>query len=220
AVTLAPEQLRRRVSPEGKPIRPVLSHALAQLLLRAGNAAIALDGPESKSVPRHRSAGWFLALPLKAFGSVVLFAGLVVLLPLLLWRRRKPEQKVRYYCQKPWTDLNNFTVDGRMDVCCIATGASQEKYALGNILTQRFQDIWNGPMMREFRRTVNGTKPLPPCQRCPMAFSYQGPLFSPTETRALLHGRADRLRLTPLVRLARWLADMFMDRLLFRGFHK
>ena len=34
-----------------------------------------------------------------------------------------------------------------------------------------------------------------------MAYAYQGPLFSPTETRAVLHGRAARLRLPPLVRL-------------------
>jgi MoaA/NifB/PqqE/SkfB family radical SAM enzyme len=86
---------------------------------------------------------------------------------------------VKYYCQKPWTDLHNFTVDGRMDVCCIATGESQTRYALGNLLTQSFQDVWNGPAAREFRRTVNSDTPLPPCRRCPMAFAYQGPLFNP-----------------------------------------
>jgi MoaA/NifB/PqqE/SkfB family radical SAM enzyme len=86
---------------------------------------------------------------------------------------------VKYYCQKPWTDLHNFTVDGRMDVCCIATGESQKRYALGNLLTQSFQDVWNGPVAREFRRTVNSATPLPPCRRCPMAFAYQGPLFNP-----------------------------------------
>ena len=86
---------------------------------------------------------------------------------------------VRYYCQKPWTDLHNFTVDGRMDVCCIATGESQARYGLGNLTTQSFQEVWNGARAREFRRTVNSGTPLPPCQRCPMLFAYQGPLFNP-----------------------------------------
>ncbi|QPJ65327.1 MAG: radical SAM protein [Candidatus Nitrohelix vancouverensis] len=102
-----------------------------------------------------------------------------------LWDRafkRKPE----YYCQKPWTDLNNFTVDGRMDVCCIATGPSQERYALGNIFDQEFQEIWNGERMREFRRTVNTEDKMSPCQRCPMAYSYQGKFFDPERTFDML----------------------------------
>lgn len=92
----------------------------------------------------------------------------------------------RYLCQKPWTDLANFSVDGRMDVCCIATGASQERFALGNAFAQEFRDIWNGERAREFRRTVNGPAPLPPCARCPMAYGYQGPLFDPKHTAALV----------------------------------
>ena len=83
--------------------------------------------------------------------------------------------KASPYCQKPWTDLNNFTVDGRMDVCCITTGPSQERYALGNIFEQDFQQIWNGERMKEFRRTVNAKDKLPPCARCPMANNYRPP---------------------------------------------
>lgn len=83
--------------------------------------------------------------------------------------------KARIYCQKPWTDLNNFTIDGRMDVCCITTGPSQERYALGNIFKQDFQEIWNGDQMKEFRRTVNAKDKLPPCARCPMANNYRPP---------------------------------------------
>jgi MoaA/NifB/PqqE/SkfB family radical SAM enzyme len=90
--------------------------------------------------------------------------------------------KPTIYCQKPWTDIANFSVDGRMDVCCIATGASQERFALGNMFEHDFQTIWNGSVMREFRRTVNGSAPLPPCQRCPMAHAYQGPFFHPDYT--------------------------------------
>jgi radical SAM protein with 4Fe4S-binding SPASM domain len=90
-----------------------------------------------------------------------------------LLKRRFP--KTHIYCQKPWTDLNNFTVDGRMDVCCITTGPSQERYALGNIFEQDFQQIWNGDQMKEFRRTVNIMEKLPPCARCPMANNYRPP---------------------------------------------
>lgn len=90
-----------------------------------------------------------------------------------LLNRRFPKASI--YCQKPWTDLNNFTVDGRMDVCCITTGPSQERYALGNIFERDFQQIWNGEQMKEFRRTVNVKEKLPPCARCPMANNYTPP---------------------------------------------
>lgn len=103
------------------------------------------------------------------------------------------KQPIKYYCQKPWTDLNNFTVDGRMDVCCIATGPSQERYALGNIYDDDFQKIWNGERMREFRRTVNSNKKLPPCRRCPMAYAYQGPFFSPRVNHPFNHPVCKRL---------------------------
>lgn len=95
------------------------------------------------------------------------------IISVVLYRKRA------YYCLKPWMDLNNFTVDGRMDVCCIATGPSQERYALGNIMSQGFQEVWNGEHMQEFRRTVNGPSKLPPCQRCPLAYTPQGPFFWP-----------------------------------------
>lgn len=88
----------------------------------------------------------------------------------------------RIYCHKPWTDLHNFSVDGRVDVCCIATGPSQEYYQLGNLMNQPFHAIWNGERAKEFRRTVNSDAPLPPCERCPMSHAYQGPLLDPVHT--------------------------------------
>lgn len=112
-----------------------------------------------------------------------------------VWRLLHDSREI--YCHKPWTDLHNFTVDGRMDVCCIATGASQPRFALGNLAQQNFQEVWNGPMAREFRRTVNEPSlSLPPCQRCPMARAYAGPLLDPQLTvnmvlarvHAKLHG--------------------------------
>jgi MoaA/NifB/PqqE/SkfB family radical SAM enzyme len=128
----------------------------------------------------------------------------------------------RYYCQKPWTDMNNFTVDGRMDVCCIATGASQEGYQLGNINRQSFQETWNGPMAREFRRTVNGDHKLPPCARCPMSHAYTGFLFHPEYTREAINVRVfkvlQKLKLRWLINSVGRMNAYLVDRILFRGF--
>jgi MoaA/NifB/PqqE/SkfB family radical SAM enzyme len=128
----------------------------------------------------------------------------------------------KYFCQKPWTDLNNFSVDGRMDVCCIATGPSQERYQLGNLNRHRFQEVWNGPMAKEFRRTVN-TDPLPPCQRCPMVGAFQGPGFDPNYTAQLvtepLHRRIKRItRSQRLADAAERSARFLINAALFRGF--
>ena len=97
--------------------------------------------------------------------------------------------------------LHNFSVDGRMDVCCIATGPSQERYALGNLFTQSFQEVWNGPSAREFRRTVNSANPLPPCQRCPMAYGYQGLFFDRAYTLGRIQARVHKVLLRNLRRV-------------------
>lgn len=86
------------------------------------------------------------------------------------------------YCQKPWTEISNFTVDGKMDICCIATGVGGDKYALGNFIHDDFQRFWNGERMKEFRRTVNSGDKLGVCIDCPMAYAYQGALFNPETT--------------------------------------
>lgn len=130
----------------------------------------------------------------------------------------------RHYCQKPWTDMSNFTVDGRVDVCCIATGASQEAYQLGNINRQSFQEIWNGPMAREFRRTVNGEDKLHPCARCPMSHAYNGLLFDPENTLDSMNVWVVRLlrkrKLTWLIAMAVSFNRMLVDRVMFRGFKR
>lgn len=132
----------------------------------------------------------------------------------------------RIYCHKPWTDLHNFTVDGRMDVCCIATGPSQERYAWGNLKTQNFQEVWNGATAKEFRRTVNSSRPLPPCARCPMTHAYQGMWFDP---EASLHGLRLRLWNSRIAKLPGGSRLMFlvyaplalvMNGLVFRGFRR
>ena len=131
---------------------------------------------------------------------------------------------VRYYCQKPWTDMNNFTVDGRMDVCCIATGASQEGYQLGNLNRQGFQEIWNGPMAQKFRRSVNSANKLPPCARCPMSYAYQGILFHPESTYREVNGRVvailRKLKLSWMARYASRIDAYLISHILFRGFKR
>ncbi len=137
---------------------------------------------------------------------------------------KRPATRTRYYCQKPWTDLHNFTVDGRMDVCCIATGASQERYQVGNLTRQTFQEIWNGPVMREFRRTVNSDNKLPPCARCPMSYAYQGFWFDPSNTRdevsVLVTAILKKLRMLWLAGPAAKLCDLLLDHVVFRGFNR
>jgi radical SAM protein with 4Fe4S-binding SPASM domain len=132
--------------------------------------------------------------------------------------------EVRYYCQKPWTDMNNFTVDGRMDVCCIATGASQEAYQLGNLNRQSFQEIWNGPMARKFRRTVNSDNKMPPCARCPMSHAYQGFLFSPHHTNKAMFGRiVNRMNSRGMSWLAGYVSktgSYLVNHILFTGFKR
>lgn len=109
--------------------------------------------------------------------------------PLRLVKLEEPTSRKRvYFCHKPWSDLHNFTVDGRMDVCCIATGPSQERYALGNLRDQNFQDAWNGATARLFRRSVNSDEVLPPCARCPMGYSYQGLWMERGHTLAKIEG--------------------------------
>jgi radical SAM protein with 4Fe4S-binding SPASM domain len=134
-------------------------------------------------------------------------------------------KKIKFYCQKPWTDVNNFTVDGRMDVCCITTGSSQDHYSLGNILDQDFQEIWNGAQMKQFRKTVNSNEPLPPCQRCPMAYSYQGPFFDrglaeATLKQALILNMQKRNFLLRSFASISYIVLIRLNTLFFRGFKK
>lgn len=144
---------------------PTIPSRIANIYMRAGATGVvrkAMGFLARRAVPRSLSG--MLGLSLTRLSGMAFNA---------LLRLRFP--KASPYCQKPWTDLNNFTVDGRMDVCCITTGPSQERYALGNIFKQDFQQIWNGERMKEFRRTVNAKDKLPPCARCPMANNYRPP---------------------------------------------
>jgi radical SAM protein with 4Fe4S-binding SPASM domain len=127
-----------------------------------------------------------------------------------------------YYCQKPWTDMSNLTVDGRMDVCCIATGASQQEFALGNFFSDDFQSMWNGQAMRRFRRTVNSGSQLAPCRRCPMSYNYGGVFFHARNTAYSLlypfmriipgHKWRDFLQATVLPRLLKVIKPLFFGK--------
>ncbi|MEK7412223.1 MAG: radical SAM/SPASM domain-containing protein [Planctomycetota bacterium] len=139
--------------------------------------------------------------------------------PILTQSISRPRQIKPFFCQKPWTDLNSFTVDGRADVCCIATGPSQKRFALGNLIEQEFQEVWNGERAREFRRTVNSAEKLPPCQRCPMAQAWEGPLFSRERTHAVLGEWLEKqIRWSFVRRPVRRVLSWFVNRTVFRGF--
>lgn len=133
-------------------------------------------------------------------------------------------RKRKYFCHKPWSDLHNFTVDGRMDVCCIATGPSQERYSLGNLRSQNFQDVWNGATAKLFRRTVNSDKVLPPCARCPMGYQYHGMWFNREHTLGRVAGWVwqNRLMRHPAMnRVTRLVVDVLarvVNRLAFHRF--
>ncbi len=58
----------------------------------------------------------------------------------------KPPSRV---CLLPWFSLY-ITVEGNVRPCC--SFAEGETFVLGNLFTQSFQEIWNGPAYRELRR--------------------------------------------------------------------
>lgn len=68
------------------------------------------------------------------------------------------------YCHHPWNEL---TIDfaGRV-VGCFRDQRSD--YILGNIFEQGFEEIWNGPRMRELRRAIATRRPndISICSQC------------------------------------------------------
>lgn len=62
-------------------------------------------------------------------------------------------------CCDPWT---NFFVgtNGDITICC------ERPQPFGNIYNESFDSIWNGTLMRGFRRTINSTTPPMGCRTC------------------------------------------------------
>jgi MoaA/NifB/PqqE/SkfB family radical SAM enzyme len=90
----------------------------------------------------------------------------------------------RRLCTVPW---HAAVVLGNGDVaaCCVPG------LVMGNLNETSMQEIWNGPLYRELRATVNSDTPLPPCATCPM-FRHTDNPDSYLIYSALQRLRADR----------------------------
>ena len=71
------------------------------------------------------------------------------------------------YCTAPWKD-SYFASDGTVYPCCLMN----EK--LGDLRTQSWEEIWNGQMYRNLRRTIHGWNPTAVCRACTLSFGITG----------------------------------------------
>lgn len=73
---------------------------------------------------------------------------------------------LRRRCTFPW-DTVVVASDGRVTPCCVF-GTDPDRLSFGNLLEQSFEEIWNGPAMRRFRRELKSTECVPDfCKGCP-----------------------------------------------------
>lgn len=75
--------------------------------------------------------------------------------------------KIVHACQRPWTGLyveNN----GFVKACCY------DAPPIGNLDLQSFDEIWNGPLARELRRSFLENRPPEGCRRCPIFSAHGG----------------------------------------------
>ncbi len=83
-------------------------------------------------------------------------------------RPAKPRAKVGgSYCIMPWKDAY-FGSGGTVYPCCMM---GEE---LGNLKTQDWKEIWNGPTFRNLRRTVHSWNPSGVCRKCPLLIGING----------------------------------------------
>ncbi|MFC1929552.1 SPASM domain-containing protein, partial [Chloroflexota bacterium] len=47
-----------------------------------------------------------------------------------------------------------INVNGDMNLCCIHDTQYKKRYIVGNIYKERFEDIWNGRKMNNFRKQL------------------------------------------------------------------
>lgn len=73
----------------------------------------------------------------------------------------------RLRCPFPWHDAN-FAADGSVFACCIMG----EK--LGSIASQTWEEIWNGPLYWNLRRTIHSWNPTSICRSCPVGSGING----------------------------------------------
>ncbi len=80
--------------------------------------------------------------------------------PRLLWAERMPQRPL---CDVPWFGTAIVMSDGTVNFCCHSNGVA------GNINEASFEDVWNGPVMREIRRELAAQRLPVLCQTssCP-----------------------------------------------------
>jgi radical SAM protein with 4Fe4S-binding SPASM domain len=71
-----------------------------------------------------------------------------------------PDGKPRYACKFLWNELF-VNVSGDVAPCC-----TQGRPVVGNLKTQKIEEIWNGPIMQEMRRRLYEGDPMPVCRDC------------------------------------------------------
>lgn len=125
---------------------------------------------------------------------------------------RPMKASFRVRCQKPWTDYNNYSVDGTMDVCCLATG---QEFSLGKASELTFEEIWNGEMAKRFRRTINSAEPLLSCKACPAWYEQQGYLNNPDQGREWVSNFLEATN-APIHRLLGSSVDSFLKAFVYR----
>lgn len=62
-------------------------------------------------------------------------------------------------CAAPWQSMT-VNVDGSVAICCGGAGLA------GNLNTDSFDEVWNHPLRRKVRETVNTENELPCCRNC------------------------------------------------------
>ncbi len=81
------------------------------------------------------------------------------------------DASARRGCNWPWKAFY-VTVEGYVTPCCIH-GTDPSVINFGNLLTDEFSTIWNGPAYQEFRRALKSPHPPSICVGCP---SYHKPM--------------------------------------------
>lgn len=82
----------------------------------------------------------------------------------VIWIAKQPRRPL---CDVPWLGTSVVLSDGAVNFCCFSNAV------VGNVQSQPFEQIWNGPAMRSIRQSLSEQRLPPQCQTtsCPI---YRG----------------------------------------------
>ena len=113
--------------------------------------------------------------------------------PMLTRESQKPR-----LCMRPWMDAF-VDVFGNLYPCCLVTQRNDDmsQYVLGNLLEERFEDIWNGETYRQLRAEMAHPTTIPSiCDGCVMLKKENGCVAQssviPSEQRITTSENIDR----------------------------